>query len=261
MAGEQTIANDGRQAEKLGNVAGKLGKTVGKMGRDAEKLGKMVGKLGTAIRKMGTVAFALGNVAGKMGMVVGKLGTAGGELGTVLRNWGSRPEKCAGHGNRSVWAIKFLRSGCEPFARWLSIRLPTVPRMLMACPMTLEIRQRASSRIFNFRGATWHRETVVWKLARHITAGSASQNQIHPDRTAEIHPRLPSSLRDEIVFAQSIQPLRSRLISVAALRHLSEDFTAHPLSATGKFLQAGRKCHLICAIPRACRRRSAFRRG
>ena len=120
-------------AEKLGNVAGKLGKTLGKMGSEAEKLGKMVGKLGTAIRKMGTVAFALGSVVGKLGMGVGKLGTAGGELGTVLRNWGSRPENCAADGSRPVWGIKFLRSGCELFARWLSRRLPTVPRMLMEC--------------------------------------------------------------------------------------------------------------------------------
>ena len=119
--------------EKLGNVAGKLGKTSGKMGSEAEKLGKMVGKLGTAIRKMGTEAFALGSVAGKMGMGVGKSGTAGGELGTMLRNWGSRPENCAAEGSRSVWGIKFLRSGCELFARWLSRRLPTVPRMLMEC--------------------------------------------------------------------------------------------------------------------------------
>ena len=119
--------------EKLGDVAGKLGKTLGKMGREAEKMGKMVGKLGAAIRKMGTGAFALGSVAGKMGMGVGKLGTAGGGLGTVLRNWGSRPENCAADGSRPVWGIKFLRSGCELFARWLSSRLPTVPRMLMEC--------------------------------------------------------------------------------------------------------------------------------
>ena len=119
--------------EKLGIVTGKLGKTLGKMGSEAEKLGKRAGKLGTAIRKMGTGAFALGSVAGKMGMVVGKLGTAVGELGTVLRNWGSRPENCAADGSRSVWGIKFLRSGCELFARWLSSRLPTVPRMLMEC--------------------------------------------------------------------------------------------------------------------------------
>ena len=119
--------------EKLGNVAGKLGKTLGKMGREAEKLGKMVGKLGTAIRKMGTVAFALGSVAGKKGMGVWKLGTAVGELGMALRNWGSRPEICAADGSRPGWGIKFLRSGCELFARWLSSRLPTVPRMLMEC--------------------------------------------------------------------------------------------------------------------------------
>jgi hypothetical protein len=122
--------------EKLGNVAWKLGKTLGKMGREAEKMGKMVGKLGAAIRKIGTGAFAMGSVAGKMGMGVGKLGTASGELGTVLRNWGSRPEKCAADGSRSVWSIKFLRSGCEFFARWLSLKLPTVPtvpRMLMEC--------------------------------------------------------------------------------------------------------------------------------
>ena len=119
--------------EKLGNVAGKLGKTLGKMGREAEKLGKMVGKLGTAIRKMGTGAFALGSVAGEMGTGVGKLGTAGGELGTVLRSWGNRPENCAADGSRPVWGIKTLRSGCELFARWLSSRLPTVPRMLMEC--------------------------------------------------------------------------------------------------------------------------------
>ena len=117
--------------EKMGNVAGKLGKTLGKMGGEAKILGKRVGKLGTVLRKMGTVAFALGSVAGKMGMVVGKLGTAGGELGTALRNWGSG--KCAADGDRPVWGIKFLRSGCEPFARWLSRRLPTVPRMLMEC--------------------------------------------------------------------------------------------------------------------------------
>ena len=145
--------------EKLGNVAGKLGKTLRKLGREAEKLGKMAVKLGTAMRKLGTVAFALGNVAGKLGMVVWKLGTAGGELGTVLRNWGSRlrnwqrlnlecgdtsplsdwetclPVPKRGHiravQSRRVWGVKFLRSGREPFARWLSIRLPTVPRMLM----------------------------------------------------------------------------------------------------------------------------------
>ena len=118
--------------EKLGNVAGKLGKICGKMGRDPEKLGKMVVKLGTAIRKMGTGAFALGSVAGKMGMGVWKLGRAGGGLGTALRNWGSRPEKCAADGSRPVWGIKFLRSGRVAFARWLSRRLPTVPRMVMA---------------------------------------------------------------------------------------------------------------------------------
>jgi hypothetical protein len=93
------------------------------MGSEAEKLGKMVGKLGTAIRKMGTEAFALGSIAGKMGMGVGKLGTTGGELGTVLCNWGSR----------RVWGIKFLRSGRLVLARWLSLNLPTVPRMLMEC--------------------------------------------------------------------------------------------------------------------------------
>jgi hypothetical protein len=57
-----------------------------------------------------------------------------------------------------------------------------------------------------------------WKLARHILAGSASQNQIRPERTAGNHARLPSSLRDENIFAQPIQPLRSWLISVAASR-------------------------------------------
>jgi len=117
----------------MGNVAWKLGKTLWKMGSEAEKLGKRVGKLGTAFRKMGTVAFALGSVARKMGMVVGKLGTAGGELGMALRNWGSQPEKCAADGSRPVLGMKFLRSGCELFARWLSSRLPTVPRMLMEC--------------------------------------------------------------------------------------------------------------------------------
>ena len=117
--------------EKLGNVAGKLG--------------KMVGKLGTAIRKIGTVAFALGSVAGKMGMVVGKSGTAGGELGMALRNWGSQPENCAADGSRPVWGIKFLRSGCELFARWLSRRLPTVPRMLMECALIFKNGRRSSS--------------------------------------------------------------------------------------------------------------------
>jgi hypothetical protein len=114
-------------AEKLGNVAGKLGKTLGKMGREAEKLGRMVGKLGTAIRKMGTGAFALGSVAGKTGMGVGKLGTAGGELGTMLRNWGSRPEKCAADGSRPVWGIKIAG------VLTLSVTLRIVARLLMAC--------------------------------------------------------------------------------------------------------------------------------
>jgi hypothetical protein len=144
--------------EKLGNVAGKLGKTIGKMGREAEKLGKMVGKLGTAIRKMGTGAFALGRAAGKMGIGVVKLGTARGELGTVLRNWGIRPEKRAADGSRPVWGIKFLRSGCEPFARWLSRRLPTVPRSLMECALI-------------FLGAANGRQVLFEQFFRRIESG------------------------------------------------------------------------------------------
>jgi hypothetical protein len=123
----------GNRPLQMGTVAEKLGKKPWKMGRDAERLGEIVGKLGVAIRKMGTVAFALGRAAQKMGMGVGKLGTADGELGTALRNWGSRLEKCAADGNRVAWGIKFLRSGRDASARWLSVRLPTVPRTLMEC--------------------------------------------------------------------------------------------------------------------------------
>jgi hypothetical protein len=83
--------------------------------------------------KLGNVAGKLGKTIWKMGIGVGKLGTDGVELGTVLRNWGSRPEKYAADGSRPVWGIKFLRSGCELFARWLSIRLPTVPGVHMEC--------------------------------------------------------------------------------------------------------------------------------
>jgi hypothetical protein len=131
---------------KLGNVAGKLGKTLGKMGRDAEKLGNAVGKLGMAIRKMGTGAFALGSAARKMGTGFRKLGADSDALGTMLRNWGSRLEKIgwgeatdeparedARPTKKSNWGIKILRSGRLLFARWLSRRLPTVPRMLMKC--------------------------------------------------------------------------------------------------------------------------------
>ena len=73
------------------------------------------------------------SAAEKSGKRVGKLGTAGGELGTVLRDWGRRSENCAAEGSRLAWAVKFLRSGRDVAARWLSIRLPTFPRMLMEC--------------------------------------------------------------------------------------------------------------------------------
>jgi hypothetical protein len=116
----------------LGNEAGKLGKTLGKMGREVEKLGKMVGKLGTALRKMGTVAFALGNVARKLGIAVGELGTDVGAVGAVLCNWGHRPEICAATGSRRFWDEKFLRSGRDASARWLSVRLLIVTRSRMA---------------------------------------------------------------------------------------------------------------------------------
>ncbi len=36
-------------------------------------------------------------------------------------------------GSRPVWGVKFLRSGRELFARWLSLKLPTVAKMLMEC--------------------------------------------------------------------------------------------------------------------------------
>ena len=132
MAGEQTIGNDGG-GRKIGERGREIGENPRENGERRGKIGETVGKLGAAFRKMGTVAFAMGSVAGKMGMVFGKLGTAGGELGTALRNWGSQPEKCAADGSRPVLGMKFLRSGCELFARWLSRRLPTVPRMLMEC--------------------------------------------------------------------------------------------------------------------------------
>jgi hypothetical protein len=64
----------------------------------------------------------------------------------MLRNWGSCPEKIgwgeatdeparedARPTKKSIWGKKFLRSERVAFARWLSIRLPTVPRMLMEC--------------------------------------------------------------------------------------------------------------------------------
>lgn len=112
----------GAAGEKLGNVTGKLGKRVGKMG--------------VAFRKMGTGAFVMGKVVGKKGMSVGKLGTVGGELGTMLRNWGWRLGKRAADGSGSVLGVKILRSGRNPFARWLSIETPANPRFLMACGMT-----------------------------------------------------------------------------------------------------------------------------
>jgi hypothetical protein len=67
------------------------------------------------------------------GKGVGKMGTDVGELGTALRNWGSCSEKCAADGSRPIWGVKILRSGCEPFARWLSVKFPTVTRFLMEC--------------------------------------------------------------------------------------------------------------------------------
>jgi hypothetical protein len=117
----------------LGKMAGKLRKIVGAMGKIAEKLGVPAGSLGTAMPPMGTGAFAMGSVAGKMGTGGGPLGTDSGALGTMLHDWGSRPENDAADGCQRVWGIKFLRSGCELFARWLSRRFPTVSRSLMEC--------------------------------------------------------------------------------------------------------------------------------
>src|ERR1039457_3722322 len=54
-------------------------------------------------------------------------------LASLWPDWGSRPENKAAHGSRSVLGKKFLRSGRFAFARWLSIRLPTVPRFRMVC--------------------------------------------------------------------------------------------------------------------------------
>ena len=144
MAGEKAIVNEGG-GRKIGERGREIGENPRENGERRGKIGETVGKLGAAFRKMGTVAFAMGSVAGEMGMVVGKLGTAGGELGTMLCNWESRPENCAADGSRSVWGIKFLRSGCELFARWLSIRLPTVSRSLMECTLIFKIGKRSSS--------------------------------------------------------------------------------------------------------------------
>jgi hypothetical protein len=35
--------------------------------------------------------------------------------------------------SRRVWGKKFLRSGRFAFARWLCVKLQTIPRSLMAC--------------------------------------------------------------------------------------------------------------------------------
>jgi hypothetical protein len=51
----------------------------------------------------------------------------------MLRNWGSRPENRNADGSRPVWGEKFPRSGRVAFARWLSIKLLTDPRILMEC--------------------------------------------------------------------------------------------------------------------------------
>lgn len=67
------------------------------------------------------------------------------------RGWrGSRLRlRCRGRRRRrgrvvaAVVGREFLRSGCGPFAQWLSTRLPTVPRSLMKCE---EIFSRAARR-------------------------------------------------------------------------------------------------------------------
>ncbi len=123
----------GSSAEKFGAEAWKMGATLGKLGAVAKKSGAMVGKWGAAIRQTGAEILTVGAAVRKMGAGAGKLGTDVGELGAVLRNWGHRREHCAGDGSGRVWGIKCLRSGCELFAQWLSIRLPTVTRMLMEC--------------------------------------------------------------------------------------------------------------------------------
>jgi hypothetical protein len=56
-----------------------------------------------------------------------------------------------------------------------------------------------------------------WKLARHEVSGSSPMMQ-----SALKGRRNPSSLQDEQIYPMACQPLRSWLISVAALRHVDE---------------------------------------
>src|ERR1019366_5569462 len=75
-------------------------------------------------------------------------------LASLRSDWGSRPENKAADGSRAIWGKKFLRSGLVAFAPWLSMRLLTDPRWLMACGMNFCKNdgggQEVSRQIFRF---------------------------------------------------------------------------------------------------------------
>ena len=152
--------------EKLGAGAGKMGATLGKMGAVAEIMGAVVWNLGAAFQKMGAAVFAMGIVVGKMGAAIGKTGAGVGALGAAPRNWGRRPGNDGSLNSRSVWGIKFLRSGRELFARWLSIKLPTVTRMLMECGSNFSKKDGGRQAAFSFSRQLCFRRAIQNSSAR-----------------------------------------------------------------------------------------------
>ena len=126
----------GLAAEKWGEVVRETGGASGEMGETPRELGEMVGETGGVLRNMGGTVRETGGTLGEMGEALREMGEVVGKMGGTLCNWGRRPENRCAAVSRRVWGIKIPRSGCEPFARWLAIKLPTDPRVRMECGMT-----------------------------------------------------------------------------------------------------------------------------
>lgn len=120
MALEQAIVNDGG-GRKIGKRGREIGENHRCNGESRRKIGGVRRSVGDSPVSSGDDGFSIAEPSGKMGQAEALWGRTVMLWGRCFVYWGSRP----------VWGKKFLRSGREPFARWLSIRLPTVPRMLM----------------------------------------------------------------------------------------------------------------------------------
>ena len=125
----------GLAAEKWGEAVRATGKAFGETGKVLRATVKTLRETGKVIGETGKAFGATVNRPRETVNTLREIGKVVGATGNGLRDWGRQPENWGATISRRAWDKKILRSGCEPCARWLSLKHSTVARSLMKCGM------------------------------------------------------------------------------------------------------------------------------